>query len=124
MYYVSRGAIGLCEEEELARECDPGRSDEGIKRDECEIPDEIDDGDDEIDFQEFLLFVVGDEEVGEEGREEIEEEYENNDLHGVERCVEVLGVLDILATREESDKRTGIDEEEGGMPTPKMRRIL
>ena len=118
VYHVPGGTIGLDEEENLTGECNPGRSDERIEGNECEIPDEIDDGDDEIDFQKFFLFVVGDEEVGEEGREEIEEEYENDNLHGIERGIEVLGMLDIFAAREQSDDRSGIDEEERGDTDP------
>ena len=83
-YQVLCRAVGGDEEENLRDERDPGGSDERIEGDKSDISDEICEGDDEIDLQEFLLFVVSDKKVGEERREEIEEEYKNDDLHGIE----------------------------------------
>lgn len=103
MYQVSCCTIGEKEQENLTHECHPGRTDKGIEGDENEISHEVGDSDDEIDPEELPLFVVGDEEVGEEGREEVEEEYKYHDFHGIERSIEVLRVLYVLFCRDETD---------------------
>ena len=48
------------------------------------------------------MFVVRDEDIREEGREEIEEKYEDHNPHGIERCVEVFRMLDIFFARDKS----------------------
>lgn len=57
---------------------------------------------------------MGDEQVGEEGREKIEEEDEHDDLHGIERCVEVFCMLDILSGGDKTYDVGIVHEEETG----------
>lgn len=46
---------------------------------------------------------MGDEEIGKEGGEKIEEEDKHDNLHRIERWVEVLRMLDIFLRRDETD---------------------
>lgn len=111
---MSRGPVGLSEQEYLTGECHPSGSDKWEVWYQYGISDEIGERDDEIDTQEFFLLVVGDEEVGEEWREEIEQKYEHDNPHGIERCVEILRMLDILFTGDERNYIGAVYKEKAG----------
>ena len=57
---------------------------------------------------------MGDEEIGEERREEIEQEYEYDDPHGIERGVDIFGMFDVFFARYECDYVGAIYEEKTG----------
>lgn len=61
---------------------------------------------------------MGDEEIGEEGREKIEEEYKYHNLHGIERGIEVFRVFDILLGGDEAYDIGIVYEEERSNPNP------
>lgn len=121
---MAGGTVCLGEKKDLADKRDPSGPDERVERYEHEIPDEISDRDDEIYPEKLFLFVVSDEEVGEEGREEIEKKYEHHDPHRIERSVDVFRVFDILSACDEAYDIGAIYEKKTGDSYPKYQENL